>query len=156
MNDLHPINRTLLTMLDNQRDRTAAAYENMRDETLNAEVEGDCNTILGITRHLLQLRHLMLRILRSPHAEEVADPNGISTVEAFTDAIGEADDLLANAIRGYDPEDWYTKPTSPREGIWGDLPTIDRFVRPFNDFSNHLGAVRAIRRMKRNPAERTQ
>jgi hypothetical protein len=29
-------------------------------------------------------------------------------------------------------------------------------IRPMNDFTNHLGAVRAMRRMAGNPAPRTQ
>jgi alpha-amylase/alpha-mannosidase (GH57 family) len=65
-------------------------------------------------------------------------------------------DVISEAIRTHDPEDWMRTPRVPREGMWGDEPTLFRFVRPLNDVTNHLGAIRALRRIDGNPADRTQ
>ena len=81
----------------------------------------------------------------------------IVAIASTAAAIGPlAASLLREAIETHDPEDWYTVPATPREGRWGEEPTIMRFVRPFNDFTNHLGSIRAIRRILGHPNERTQ
>ena len=60
------------------------------------------------------------------------------------------------AVGAYPADDWFRAPEMKRGGLWGEEPMIHRYLRPFNDFTNHLGAIRAIRRMHGCPAERTQ
>ncbi len=158
MSNLHPINRTLLTVLANQIVRTEVAFEDLRDDVFRAEPGRDCNSILGIGRHLLAIRRFQMMMLQSPQAERVDDPEGVEGIDDILAKLASAADLLRQAIGQHDPEDWYAAPLpdKPRVGHWPDDPTIERFVRPLNDFTNHLGAIRAIRRTLGNPIERTQ
>ena len=63
---------------------------------------------------------------------------------------------LRSAIAEHDPDDGYAVPDVPRAWKWGDEPTILRFVRPLDGFTNRLGAVRTIRGLCGNPVDRTQ
>lgn len=152
----HPVTQVLLTILDNQIDRIDAAYDNLDGETFTVEPGGDCNSIQRITHHLVHLRRFQLMLLESPKADDIELPEQYETVAEGTGALREATDLLREAIAAHDPGDWYALPTEPREGIWGELPTIERFVRPLNDLTNHLGAIRAIRRISNRGNDRTQ
>ena len=158
MSELHPITRTLLTVLANQIVRTEAAFEDLRDDVFRAEPGGDCNSILEIGRHMLMLRRFQMTLLGSLLAERVDDPQGVERIDDLRAKLASAADLLRQAIGEHDPEDWYAAPPpdKPRPGHWPDDPTIERFVRPLNDFTNHLGAIRAIRRTLGNPIDRTQ
>ena len=158
MSELHPINRTLLTVLANQIVRTEAAFEDLGDDVFRTEPGGDCKSILEIGRHMLMLRRFQMTLLGSSLAERVVDPDGVERIDDLLAKLASAADLLGQAIGEHDPEDWYAAPPpdQPRPGHWPDDPTIERFVRPFNDFTNHLGAIRAIRRSLGNPIERTQ
>lgn len=152
----HPINRALLTLLENQIERTDAAIEGLGDDTAVAAPGHDCKTILEITRHLLDLRRFQLELLESPLAKDVPAPAPTPSVPDAIAKLGVASDLVRRAIAEHDPDDWYVEPATPREGLWGEAPTIVRFSRPFNDFTNHLGGIRAIRRLGGDPASRTQ
>ena len=158
MSALHPINQTLLAVVDNQIVRTNAALEDLRDDVSRFEPGGDCNSILGIGRHLLMLRRFQMILLQSPLADRVDDPDAVNSIDELKSKLATATDLLRTAISEHDPEDWQADPSAgaPRPGPWSDEPTLQRFVRPLNDFANHLGAIRAIRRSQGNPAERTQ
>ena len=158
MSTLHPINQTLLAVVDNQIVRTDAALEDLRDDVFRAEPGGNCNSILGIGRHLLMLRRFQIILLQSPLAERVDDPDTVDGMDELKSKLATATELLRTAISEHEPEDWHADPSSdaPRPGPWSDEPTLQRFVRPLNDFANHLGAIRAIRRSRGNPAERTQ
>lgn len=158
MSSINPINQTLLTILDNQIARTDATFQGLRDDVFAAEPGGDCNSILDIGRHLLGLRRFGLSLLQSPFQEQIDDPDSVVDLNDLLTKLASATDLLAKAITDHDPEDWYKQPPveEPRPGMWGDEATILRLVRPLNDFTNHLGAIRAIRRIQNNPAERTQ
>ncbi len=158
MSDLHPINRTLLTVLANQIVRTEAVFEDLHDDVFRAEPGGDCNSILEIGRHMLMLRRFQMNLLGSSLAGRVDDPEGVEGIDDLLAKLASAADLLRQAIGEHDPEDWYADPPSdkPRPGHWPNDPTMERFVRPLNDFTNHLGSVRAIRRTLGNPIERTQ
>ena len=156
MNELDPISRTLMAVLDNQVARTDRALEGLQSDVFDASPGGDCNSIRGIGEHLLQLRKFQLKLLDSPLTDTVAEPDSAQSPQTLAAKLAEAVDLLRQAIAAHDPEDWFRKPDSPRKGPWGDDPTIERFVRPLNDFTNHLGGIRAIRRMLGNPAEGTQ
>lgn len=156
MSDLHPINRTLITVLDNQRRRTAFAFEALPEAVYDAEPGGGCNTIRRIGEHLIRLRQFQLLLLESPLAEQVPSVDAGETVGQLVEALGKGAELVRRAIEQHDPEDWYVVPDPPREGRWGEDATIERFIRPFNDFTNHLGSVRSIRRMLGAGAEQTQ
>ena len=158
MSALHPINQTLLAVVDNQVVRTDAVFEDLREDVFRFEPGGDCNSILGIGRHLLMLRRFQMVLLQSPLAERVEDPEAVEGMDELKSKLASATDLLRTAISEHDPEDWHADPPAgaPRPGPWSDEPTLQRFVRPLNDFANHLGAIRAIRRSQGNPAERTQ
>ena len=158
MSTLHPINQTLLAVVDNQIVRTDAALEDLRDDVSRFEPGGDCHSIIGIGRHLLMLRRFQMILLQSPLADRVDDPDTVDGIDELKSKLATATDLLRTAISEHDPEDWQADPSAgaPRPGPWSDEPTLQRFVRPLNDFANHLGAIRAIRRSQGNPAERTQ
>jgi len=156
MNELHPISRTLLAALDNQALRTDRALEGLRSDVFDASPGGDCNSIRGIGGHLLQLRKFQLMLLESPLAAEVSEPGCVESPQVLVAKLAEATDLLRQAIAAHDPDDWFRQPDSPRKGPWPDDPTIERFVRPLNDFTSHIGGIRTIRRMLGNPAENTQ
>ena len=156
MNELHPISRALLAVLDNQALRTDRALEGLRSDVFDASPGGDCNSIRGIGEHLLQLRKFQLMLLESPLAAEVGEPGCVESPQVLVAKLAEATDLLGQAIAAHDPDDWFRKPDSPRKGPWSDDPTIERVVRPLNDFTSHIGGIRTIRRMRGNPAEGTQ
>ncbi len=156
MSDLHPINATLLTLLGNQVSRTAASLENLDEKTYTAEPGHDCKPIRNIGGRLFMLRGFMLRILESPLLEQMPEEGPLTTIDELRDKLDAAAQLLHKAIAAHDPVDWTLKPHAPRQGPWGDEPTLDRLVRPFNDFTNHLGSIRALRRSMSDPAEQTQ
>jgi hypothetical protein len=152
----HPANKVLLAVMENQINRTEAAFDGLTDELLTKEPGGDCNSILRIGRHLVGLRQFQLSLLGSDDGSKVADPKSIGSLAQLLPALDQSTALVRDAIRAHDPDDWFARPDVPRGGPWGDEPTIHRLVRPLNDFTNHLGAVRAIRRMFDCAAERTQ
>ena len=156
MDELHPISRTLMVVLDNQTARTDKALEGLRPDVFDASPGGDCNSIRAIGEHLLQLRRFQLMLLGSPLGEKVAESGSVQSPESLAAKLAEAADLVRQAIAAHDPEDWFRQPDSPRKGPWPDDPTIDRVVRPLNDFTSHLGGIRVIRRMLGDPAEGTQ
>lgn len=154
MSDRHAINQTLLILHTNQQRRVYHAFAGLTDEVFTAAPGGGCNDIRAISGHLLGLHQFMLQILESPSAKDV--PKAADTPGALQASLAEAGALLAKAITEHDPADWNAVPNEPRPGPWGDEPTLDRLARPFNDLTNHLGAIRAIRRQLGNPAEGTQ
>ena len=156
MSDIHPTNQVLLTILDNQMGRTEYAFEGITAETYSAEPGGDCNSLERIGEHLIRLRQFQLMMLESPLAQQAPSLSASGSIEQLLPALKKAAELVHRAIKTHDPEDWYQVPDPPREGRWGEDPTIIRFTRPFNDFTNHLGAARAIRRMFGCGAEQTQ
>ena len=156
MPDIHPINQSLLTVLENQVARTVAAFEAMDDSLFSAAPGRDCNSIRQIGEHLLYLRRFQLKLLESPLAGQVADQHSVVSVADLVAKLAPAAQLVAHAITEHDEQDWYRRPKTPRPAPWGDDPTIIRFTRPLNDFTNHLGAIRAIRRMLGDPAPQTQ
>jgi len=153
---MHPTTQVLLAVLENQVHRTDAAFDGLTDEVLTKEPGGDCNNILRIGRHLTGLRRFQLSLMGSADASKVADPQSIDDLAQLLPALDQSAVLVRDAILAHDANDWFAQPDAPREGPWGEEPTIHRLVRPLNDFTNHLGAVRAIRRMFDCSAERTQ
>ena len=149
------IRDALLAVLDNQATRTEAAFEDLSEEVFRARPGGTCNSILEITRHLVGLRIFQQRLLGHAQAGET-EPKSLDSQAGLLEALGHEHARLREAVAGHPADDWCTRPAAPREGPWGDEPTLNRVVRPLNDFANHLGAVRAIRRIMDSPAERTQ
>jgi hypothetical protein len=156
MSQPHPINQTLLTLLDNQIARTTAAFEDMREETFTAVPGGDCKSIADITSHLFKLRSFQLKLIESSRIEQMPDASAFKSISDHLAALDCAAQLIRDAITEHDPDDWTNTPNPPREGMWGDLPNLTRLTRPFNDFTNHLGSIRAIRRILGDPAQQTQ
>ena len=152
---VHPINQTLLHLLDNQQSRTRFALEGLVPEVYDRDPGSGCNSIRLIGEHLIKLRGFQLMLLGSDLVKQMPMTEaGMPEELAFK--LEEATALVRQAITSHDPEDWHAEPTEPREGPWAELPTLLRFIRPLNDFTNHLGAIRALRRIYDNPAEQTQ
>ncbi len=97
-----------------------------------------------------------MEMLSCPGAERIDVPERVASLEDLIARLDDATRHVRSAIAEHDPDDWYAVPDTPRAGKWGNEPTIVRVVRPVNDFTNHLGAVRAIRRLCGNPIDRTQ
>jgi hypothetical protein len=157
--DFHPINQTLLHLLDNQENRTRCALEGLAPEAFTrspGSPDGDCHSIQQIGEHLIELRGFQLMLLGSDLAKDMPE-GSVASVDELTTKLETATALLVRAIESHDPDDWHAQPTEPRDdGPWNDQPTLIRVIRPINDFTNHLGAIRALRRVFGNPAEQTQ
>jgi hypothetical protein len=153
--NVHPINQTLLLLLDNQASRTYFAFEGLDAGLFTLDPGAGCNSIQKIGEHLIGLRGFQLLLLGSELAKDMPEKSAAS-LEELLSKLDAATALVRRAIESHDPEDWHADPTGPREGPWAELPTLLRFVRPMNDFTNHLGAIRALRRIHGNPAEKTQ
>jgi DinB superfamily len=152
----HPINQTLLHLLDNQADRTHWALEGLDSPIFTRDPDGDCHSIQQIGEHLIELRGFQLMLLGSDLAKDMPE-GSVASVDELTTKLETATALLVRAIESHDPDDWHAQPTEPRDdGPWNDQPTLIRVIRPINDFTNHLGAIRALRRVFGNPAEQTQ
>ncbi|MCG3178073.1 MAG: hypothetical protein BIFFINMI_00396 [Phycisphaerae bacterium] len=156
MSELHPTNQALLVALDNQAARTRHALADLPQAIYEAAPGGDCNSIRKIGEHLLKLRQFQLKLLESPLAADVPPLDEAATPARLTAALDKGEALVREAIAGHDPADWHRTPPAPREGPWGGEPTIRRLIRPLNDFTNHIGGIRAIRRILGSPAEKTQ
>ena len=152
---MNPINRTLIHLLENQHDRTRCALEGLCEADYTREVDGDCNNIQAIGEHLIELRGFQLFLLGSDLGKQLPEKSAAS-VEELQRKLDQAMSLVCKAVESHDPDDWHAEPTEPREGPWAELPTLIRFVRPINDFTNHLGGIRVLRRIFGNPAEKTQ
>lgn len=152
----HPQTQVLLAILANQEERTEACLEGISEGILDHVPGSDCQSIRGILNHLLALRSFQLSLLQSPLQSQMPKPSNAASLKEFTEALTQATQLVRTAVESHDPTDWFVTPTAPRPGPWGTDPTLIRFSRPLNDFTNHLGAIRAIRRMYGNPAARTQ
>lgn len=153
---LDPQTKVLLAILDNQIARTHAALEDLDPAHLDKPWEGQCQTIRGIIGHLRDLRGFQLLLLQSPLQAQLPKLSATADLAEITQVLDEAAELVCRAIETHDPADWFAPPTEARPGPWADEPTLIRVSRPINDFANHLGAIRALRRILGNPAKRTQ
>jgi hypothetical protein len=153
---LHPQNQVLLAIIANQVARTEACLEGLTQANLDVPPGGDCQSIRGIIGHLLGLRGFQLSLLQSPLQEQMPKLAPSASLEQISQALAKAEELVRAAVKSHDPADWFATPREARTGPWANDPTLIRFSRPLNDFTNHLGAIRAIRRMLGNPAARTQ
>ena len=124
MSTLHPINQTLLVVVDNQIARTEAAFEDLRDDVFRAEPGSDCNSILDIGRHLLMLRRFQMMLLQSALTERVDDPETVDGMDELKSKLASATDLLRTAISEHNPEDWHGSP--PESGTeWLQTDWVD-------------------------------
>ncbi|MCC7407961.1 MAG: DinB family protein [Phycisphaeraceae bacterium] len=151
---LDPVVGVLLVMLDNQAARTRHALEGIEEREFLAAPGGDCHSVQQIGRHLVQLRQLQLLILTG--GQPAGAPPLAGSAAELMGQLTEATAPVRQAIMTHEPGDWLSAPASPRPGPWGSDATIVRFARPFNDFTNHLGAIRAIRRILGRPAPGVQ
>ncbi len=151
-----PQTRVLLAVLDNQIARTHAALEDLDPSHLDKPWDGECHTIRGIMGHLHNLRGFALMLLQSPLQEQLPRLSATADLGEISRVLDDAADLVGRAIEAHDPADWFASPAGPRPGPWADEPTLIRVSRPLNDFTNHLGAIRVLRRILGNPAKRTQ
>jgi hypothetical protein len=156
MSQTHPIAESLLVLLENQVARTIAAFEGLDAATFDAPPGNDCHSIRQITAHLLGLRKFQLTLLSSPLAAQVPELPADAGPADVMPRLEAAAALVREALATHDPDDWLAVPATPRQGPWGELPTLARYARPYNDFTNHLGSIRAIRRIRGNPAQRSQ
>lgn len=154
-NTMNPINQTLLHMLDNQISRTRCALEGLSEDVFNRDPGGGCHSIRQIGEHLIALRAFQLLLLQSDLAGQMPT-HEVKQMDELVSKLEAATALVRQAIASHDPEDWHAEPTEQREGPWAELPTLLRVVRPINDFTNHLGAIRVLRRVFGNPADQTQ
>ncbi len=152
----HPQTQVLLAFLANQEARTEASMEGISEDILDLVPGGDCQTIRGIVNHLLDLRREQLSLLDVEPQDNIPRLSESASVKEMAKALAQATDRVRTAVEAHDPRDWFVTPPTPRQGPWGADPTLIRFSRPLNDYTNHLGAIRAIRRMYGNPAARTQ
>ena len=150
------MNRALASVLANQRARLDAALEGLSTADFEREPGGDCNSIQRIGAHLVMLVRFQLMLLESPRADSIDTESTPADADALQRTLAHALDELAGAVAEHDPEDWERVPDVPRDGKWGDEPTLERVVRPMNDFTNHLGGIRALRRMFGNDIPRVQ
>lgn len=152
MDELDPINRTLVALVDNQVERTRQALAGLAAADFDALPGGDCNSIRSIGEHLLMLRGFQLKLLESPLADDVAKADETTTCEELVELLDQAADLVRQGIAAHDSADWFRQPEQPRRGPWPNDATIVRVMRPLNDYANHLGAIRTIRRIRGQPA----
>ncbi len=155
MSEIHPINQTLLHLLDNQISRSRYAIDGLNEEVFNRNPGNGCNSIRLIGEHLIALRAFQLLLLQSDLAKQLPSTD-VESVDELVKKLDQATALVKQAIESHDPDDWHAAPTEQREGPWADLPTLLRLVRPINDFTNHLGSIRTLRRMFGDPVEQTQ
>lgn len=146
----------LIALLDNQIARMHAALEDLPQEAYDAEHPNDCNSIRAIGAHMIMLCRFQLVILESELAASIPDDHAAHTPQQLRELLGASMGQVRAAIIDHDATDWLAQPEPPREGKWGDEPTLARLARPFNDLINHIGAIRAIRRLMGVPNERTQ
>ncbi len=152
---LNAIANTLTHIIANQNSRWQCALEDTPHEVLVLEPGGDCHSILDIARHLVGLRRFILMLMNAPHGGLPARED-LNTLDDLLAALRKSDTMLLEAVAAHDESDWLHIPATPREGPWGDECTLSRIAHPINDFTNHLGAIRAIRRINGSPAERSQ
>ncbi len=145
----------LVAILDNQASRTRHALADMPGDVFTAAPGGDCHAIAQIGRHLVELRCFQLRLLGVADCDAAALPDA-SDARTLLAQLDPLTQRVRTAIEMHDQKDWTTPPPAPRSGPWADEPTLRRLVRPLNDFTNHLGAIRAIRRMLGHPAAGVQ
>ncbi|MEM9373628.1 MAG: hypothetical protein AAGA55_08280, partial [Planctomycetota bacterium] len=125
-------------------------------EAYDAEQPNDCNSIRAIGAHLIMLCRFQLIILESELAASIPDDHAAATPAQLRELLGASMLQVRRGIADHDPADWLRVPDTPREGNWGDEPTAMRLARPLNDLVNHLGAIRALRRVMGVPNDRTQ
>lgn len=156
MTGVDPQTAVLLAILDNQIARTAAALEQLDPAIMDTPWDGDCHSIRGIIGHLHNLRSFQLSLLGSPLQAEMPKLSPTASLDEIGQVLQGAAELVRRALESHDPADWFAVPKEARSGPWGNEPTLIRFSRPLNDFTNHLGAIRALRRIRGNAAPRTQ
>lgn len=146
---------TLICMFANQSRRWREALADLPEEIFDRSPGGDCKSIRHIGGHLVHLYAFQMKLLGESN-EDMPKGDSLNTVAELIADMDAAEKRVIDAIGRHDAEDWFAVPEVEREGPWGDEPTLTRFTRPFNDLTNHLGGIRAIRRILGSPALQTQ
>jgi len=149
--------RTLTTILDNQLSRTRHAIGGTPDEFFHAQPGGGCNSIANICGHLVRLHAFQMMLIGSPLADETPSKEGVKDASDAVERLMASGALLRRAIEEASEADWHVvldPPPLPEK--WVGETQLERMCKPFNDYVNHLGGIRAIRRIMGSPVETTQ
>lgn len=149
--------QTLSILLENQRTRTRHALSGLPAELFTKDPGDGVNTIRAICEHMISLHRFQMMLIGSPLANDAPQSDGVVTVDDAIGRLMEGSERLERAIDDMPEEHWlevFSPP--PMEKKWPNDPQLVRLSRPFNDYSNHLGSIRTIRRLFGSPAEMTQ
>ena len=141
-----PMTQVLLAIVDNQSARTAAALKGLREDMFAAATPDGGRSIRETGRHLFALRRMQLKALRPaalarlPHLDPVAS---VADLESKLDATAQ---LVREAIAASADRDLL----APCAGHRAET-RLDRLVVRLNDYTNHLGDIRTLRRLMGNP-----
>ena len=149
--------QTLSVLLDNQRSRTRHALMDLPQDVFTKDPGNGCNCIRDICAHMVRLHAFQMMLIGSPFADEAPSKDGIETVEDALDRLEKGSALLERAIGDVPEGDWLrVLSPPPLEEKWPTEAQLARMGKPFNDFTNHIGSIRAIRRILGCPIESTQ
>ena len=143
--------KTLTCLLANQSKRREHALKDLTEDVMMQSPGGDCKSIYQILGHIVGLYHFQMKLLGESD-DSMPNPDNLKTLDEINLALADAERIIVDAINRHDPEDWFSMPEVEREGPWSDEPTLVRVSRPINDVTNHLGGIRAIRRILGCPA----
>ena len=149
--------QTLSILLENQRSRTRHALTGLSSELYTKDPGEGVNTIRAVCEHMIMLHRFQMMLIGSPLADGAPESEGVVTVDDAIGRLMEGSERLERAIDDVPEEHWlqvFSPP--PMEEKWPNDPQLVRLSRPFNDYSNHLGSIRTIRRLLGSPAETTQ
>ena len=149
--------QTLAVLLDNQRSRTRHALAGLPEELFTKDPGGGCNPVRDICAHMVRLHAFQMMLIGSRFADEAPSMDGIESVDDALDRLAKGSELLERAIGDVPEGDWLrVLSPPPLEEKWPTEAQLARLSKPFNDYTNHLGSIRSIRRLLSSPAETTQ
>jgi len=149
--------QTLVVLLDNQQSRLRHALHDLPDDVFTKIPGGDCNCIRDICAHMVRLRSFSMMLLGSPLVDDAPSQDGIDSVADALARLDRGTDLLREAINGVPDGDWMSVlDPPPLADKWAGETQLARLGKPFNDYTNHIGGIRAIRRILGSPIESTQ
>ncbi|MEQ9616620.1 MAG: DinB family protein [Phycisphaerales bacterium] len=149
--------QTLSVLLANQQSRLRHALKDLPAELFTKQPGGDCNGIREICSHLVRLRAFQMMLIGSPLADEAPSKDGIKDAADAIERLEKTVPLLESAIGDVPDGDWLrVLSPPPLAEKWPTENQLARLSKPFNDFTNHIGGIRAIRRILGSPVETTQ
>ncbi len=142
--------RVLLAIVDNQRARTGAALRGLREDVFKAEPADGGRSIREIGRHLFALRRMQLNVLKRRSVEELLQLDPVTSVSDLRRKLSAAAKAVRDTIAEQTCSDLLTPYPRGRTSRPGETK-LDRLAVRLNDFTNHIGAIRAMRRVLGNP-----